>query len=385
MTKPQAAAEQLVKVMTMNSGELSAKASEIFEAWAEKKGLEGKAKERAFQDFLRLVQKSKYEPGEAIGVIAAQSISEPATQMTMRTYTLATQRDRLSKVTQGLPRLVEIFDVRKTLEKNMKIFLKPEYNNKDDATRVANFIKSRKVADVVASDSIDLANMQIELDLERSEEAEGIKRLCEKLQVVVESRGKKVSIKPKKDDIKSLRKIRAKLLHAHVEGIKGIEEVVVVKEGEDWIIQTSGTNLKKVLNLPEVDGRRTTTNDIEQVYDVLGVEAARNIILQETRDTLDEQGLDIDVRHLLLLADTMTVDGEVKPIGRYGISGQKASVLARANFEETKKHIINASFYGESDMLRGVIENVLVGGIVPVGTGIVKLGVDVAKLKAAAE
>jgi DNA-directed RNA polymerase subunit A" len=364
---------------------LSQKSKELFEKWAQDRALNEKTKEKAFQDFLRLVEKSKYEPGEAIGIIAAQSISEPATQMTMRSYTLATQRDRISKITQGLPRLIEIFDARKTFEKNMKIFLKPDFNNKDDAAIVAKKIKACKVSDTITADSIDLANMCIELDLENAGDSDKIKSLFEKTQIEVENRGKKVYIKPKKEDIKSLSRIRTKLLQAHIDGIKGVDEVVVVKDREDWIIQTVGTNLKKILRLPEVDVSRTTTNDIYQIYEVLGIEAARNAILYETKDTLSEQGLDIDIRHLLLLADTMTVNGEVKPIGRYGVSGEKSSVLARANFEETKKHLINASFYGETDMLKGVIENVLVGGIVPIGTGMVRLGIDVEKLKKIAE
>ena len=365
--------------------ELNSKMIEQFEKWCTQHSVTGKHKEQALEKYRQLVEKCQYEPGEAIGIVAAQSISEPATQMTMRSYILATQRDRLSKVTQGLPRLIEIFDVRKTYEKNMKVFLKPEANDKDKARELAARIKARKVRDIISSDSIDLANMRIELELEKASDKEKIEKLLAKTKIEVTSRAEKVFIKPKKDDIKSLRKIRAKLLKAHIDGIKGVEEVVVVKENEDWIIQTVGTNLKRILKMPEVDVSRTTTNDVQQVHEVLGIEAARNIILNESKATLDEQGLDLDVRHLLLLADTMTVDGEVKPIGRYGVSGEKASVLARANFEETKKHIVNASFYGEKDMLRGVVENVLIGHIVPIGTGMVKLGIDVEKLKEVAK
>ena len=303
------------------------------------------------------------------------------THNTMRTYTLATQRDRLSKVTQGLPRLIEIFDAKKSLEKQMKIYLTPEYNTKEKVKDIADQIKSKKVRDVIESDSIDLLDLKIELDADENEK-ENIIELVKKANLEVTSRGKKISIKPKKSDVKVLRKLRAKLLDAHVDGIKGIEEVVVVKDGDDWIIQTAGTNLKKVLKIPGVDISRTTTNDIFQVYEVLGIEAARNVILQETKATLDEQGLDIDIRHICLLSDTMTVDGDVKAIGRYGVSGAKASVLARANFEETKKHIVNASFNGEKDNLSGVIENVLVVQSIPVGTGGVELKVDVDKLLA---
>jgi DNA-directed RNA polymerase subunit A" len=170
------------------------------------------------------------------------------------------------------------------------------------------------------------------------------------------------------------------LLDAHIDGVKGVDEIIIVKDNDDWILQTAGTNLKKVLKIQGVDVSRTTTNDIYQIHEVLGVEAARSVIFNETRATLAEQGLDIDLRHLGLLADIMTVDGEVKAIGRYGVSGAKASVLARANFEETKKHLVNASFNGERDRLTGVIENVMIGQIIPVGTGGVKLAIDVDKL-----
>ncbi len=305
------------------------------------------------------------------------------THNTMRSYTLASQSDRLSKVTQGLPRLIEIFDARKTFEKNMIIYLKPEFNTKEKVREIANEIKAASVSDVIVSDSIDLIELRIELELEKDRYKDMIKALFEKYlkDCKVEYRGTKIFVKPTNDDVKNLRKIKNKILRMHIDGVKGIKNVVVIKEGNDWIIQTNGTNLKKILLMDEVDVSRTTTNDVHQVYEILGIEAARNVILKESKETLEEQGLDVDVRHLMLLADVMTVDGEIKDIGRYGVSGKKASVLARANFEETKKHLINASFYGEIDNLRGVVENVLVGQLTPIGTGTVELTVDMEKLK----
>ena len=302
---------------------------------------------------------------------------------TMRSYTMASQSDRLSKVTHGLPRLIEIFDARKTFEKNMFIYLKDGYNTKEKAKEIAGKIKSMKMSDIITYDSIDLVNMQIEFELERESYKDEVKELLEKhaKDCDITTRGKNIYIKPKKDNVKNLRKIKNKLLKLHTQGVKGIENVVVIKEGEDWIIQTTGTNLKKILHVDGIDMSRTKTNDIHQIYDVLGVEAARNVILQESKDTLDEQGLDVDVRHLMLLADMMTFDGTIKDIGRYGVSGKKASVLARANFEETKKHIVNASFYGEKDKLEGIIENILIGQIAPIGTGMVELAVDMEKMK----
>ncbi len=307
------------------------------------------------------------------------------THNTMRSYTLASQSDRLSKVTQGLPRLIEIFDARKTFEKNMIIYLKPDYNTKEKARDIANDIRGMKISDVIRSDSIDLVEMKIELDLEANVDREELKKIIVKYMknTEVSSRGNCVYVKPAKEDIKNLRKIRQKLLKLHVKGVKGVDNVVVVKEGDDWIIQTAGTNLKKVLKMPEVEIGRTTTNDLHQVYEVMGIEAARSVIMRESKETLDEQGLDVNVRHLMLLADMMTFSGNIKAIGRYGVSGKKSSVLAKANFEETKKHLINASFYGEDDTLDGVIENIIVGQIAPIGTGMVELSLDMEKMRSA--
>jgi DNA-directed RNA polymerase subunit A" len=358
-----------------------------FEEYCKNNGITGKAKEEKLKMLETLVEKYLYEPGEAIGIIAAQSISEPATQMTMRSYTMASQSDRLSKVTHGLPRLIEIFDTRKTFEKNMFIYLKPEYNTMEKAKELANKIKESKLKDMLVYDSIDLVEARIEMELEKEPHKEKVKETLDKYAkgCEVHFKGKNIYIKPEKGDSKNLRKIKNKLLKLHIEGLKGIENVVVIREGDDWIMQCTGSNLKKTLMLDWVDPKRTTTNDIHQVYEVLGIEAARTILLKETMNTLQEQGLDVDARHIRLLADMMTFDGSLKDIGRYGVSGKKASVLARANFEETKKHLINASFYGESDTLDGIIENVLIGQIAPVGTGTVKLTVDAEKLRKAAK
>lgn len=354
-----------------------------FDEYCKLKQVPEKVKKEKLELLKKMISKYIYEPGEAVGIIAAQSISEPATQMTMRSYTLASQSDRLSKVTQGLPRLIEIFDARKTFEKNTIIYMKPEYNTKEKCKEVASQIKESRVIDIIKYDSIDLLNMRIEIELERESDKTKIKNLVDKYfkGTEVSYRDKKVFIKPKKDDIKNLRKIKNKLLKTHVDGIKGIENVVVIREGEDWIIQTAGTNLKKLLEIDAVDISRLKTNNVHQVYEVLGIEAARNVILQEAKETLDEQGLDVDMRHLMLLSDMMTFSGDVRAIGRYGVSGGKSSVLARANFEETKKHLINASFYGEADTLDGIIENVILGQLAPIGTGMVDLTIDMDKLK----
>ncbi|ERG98637.1 MAG: DNA-directed RNA polymerase, beta'' subunit/160 kD subunit, partial [Haloquadratum sp. J07HQX50] len=129
-----------------------------------------------------------------------------------------------------------------------------------------------------------------------------------------------------------------------------------------------------VLKIDGVDATRTTSNNIHEVRKNLGIEAAREAIINETMETLREQGLDdVNVRHLMLVADIMTNNGEIESIGRHGISGSKESVLARAAFEVTVNHLLDAAVHGEEDDLDGVIENVIAGKPVAIGTGDVDL------------
>jgi len=122
-----------------------------------------------------------------------------------------------------------------------------------------------------------------------------------------------------------------------------------------------------------VDTTRTRTNNISEISVVLGIEAARNAIIHEALATLQEQGIMVDVRHIMLVADMMCMDGEVKQIGRHGIAGEKESVLSRAAFEVTVNHLLDAAIANEVDELSGVTENVIVGQPIQLGTGDVKL------------
>ncbi len=167
--------------------------------------------------------------------------------------------------------------------------------------------------------------------------------------------------------------MKEKLRKVKVRGLKGIKQVLPVKRGEEYIVLTSGTNLKDVLELPDVDVVRTFSNDIHEVYAVLGVEAARQAIINEVYRVIEAQGLNIDIRHIMLVADIMTANGNVKGITRYGVVSDKASVLARASFETPIKHLINAALEGEIDNLTSVVENVMINQPVPLGTGLPNL------------
>ena len=165
-------------------------------------------------------------------------------------------------------------------------------------------------------------------------------------------------IKPKSQegiDLIEVYKLKEKLKKTHVAGLKGVKQVLPVKEDEDYIIHCAGSNLKEALDMEEVDGARTTTNQIFEIAEVLGIEAARNAIIKEAYKVIRDQGLEIDIRHIMFLADIMTRTGVIKGITRGGISGEKESVLARASFETPMKHIINASLVGEKDHLNNVV------------------------------
>jgi DNA-directed RNA polymerase subunit A" len=325
-----------------------------------------------------LYSRSSYDPEEPMGVVAAQSLSEPATQMTMRTYHFAGTAG--IQVTLGLPRMLEIFDARREPRTpTMSVYMTDEYQNVDGVKKVAKEIREVKAKDLIISTTTDLTEVQIRCKLDLKKVA-GLDLTPEKIAKSIKIRntetaleGDYIVLKPKKVDLKNLHKLKYSLLESHVKGIRGISQVVVTKEIGEWVINTLGSNLKKVYDIEGVDFTRTISNNIFEVLDVLGIEAARNVIISQAKYTMEEQGLGVDVRYIMLLSDLMTIRGNIMAIGRYGISGKKASVLVRASFEETKKHLTAAAIKGEKDELKGTIENIMMNQIAPIGTGVFTL------------
>ncbi len=326
---------------------------------------------------LKHYKRALVEPGEAVGIVAAQSIGEPGTQMTLRTFHYAGVREQ--NVTLGLPRLIEIVDARRIPSTPiMSIYLdKDNRKSKEAATEVARNIIYTVVEDVAKAVYDDPKNEEIVVELDSTlMENRGVS--ADKLQdalalpgCTVRARGKKVYVKPKKPEER--KKLLDKVISHHVRGIPGIKRVLVTEEKGEWVIRTDGSNLPKVLETAGVDPTRTTTNHVHEIAKTLGIEAARNALVKEALDVLEEQGLDVDIRHIMLVADIMTDTGEVRQIGRHGISGAKSSVLARAAFEITVPNIVDAAIKGEADLLQGVTENVIVGQSIPIGTGLVNL------------
>ncbi|MBL7206226.1 MAG: DNA-directed RNA polymerase subunit A'' [Candidatus Aenigmarchaeota archaeon] len=335
-----------------------------------------KERKQIEEKVIKLYKEYKYSPEEPVGVITAQSLSEPATQLTMRTYHFAGTAG--IQVTLGLPRMIEIFDARKSpTTPSMMIYILQEFQDIEKVKKIAEQIKEVKVKDVVKTTTVDMTDLWVKCKPDMSKlKRYGIemKTLKKKLKVRdglvdVDEEENVIIVKLKKKDIAGLYKLKYNFLETHIAGIKGITQVIVLKEGDEWVINTLGSNLKKVFNVEGVDTTKTFSNDIFEIYSVLGIEAARNSIINEARYTMEEQGLGVDVRYVMILADLMTFEGDIRAIGRYGISGQKSSILVRASFEETKKHFIAASISGESDGLRGTVENIMMNQVAPIGTG----------------
>lgn len=289
-------------------------------------------------------------------------------------------------VTLGLPRLIEILDARKEMKTPaMEIYLEKEYNNDVDKVRkIAALIKQITLKELSTEFSLNMVKNQIEITLNKKRMKGlgiGEQFLVNKLQESLKGMNVKqlktcIVVKSKNEegeDLKELYKTKEKIKDVVVKGISGITQVMPVKNRNEFMIITAGSNFKEVLNLKEVDSTRTTTNNIFEVWQVLGVEAARKAIIKEAETVIKDQGLDVDVRHIMFLADVMTSSGRIRGVTRSGITGQKESVLARASFETPIKHIMNAALVGEEDRLNSVIENVILNQPIPLGTGLPEL------------
>lgn len=344
--------------------------------------LKKKEVQAIIEDAEREYENSLIEPGEAVGTVAAQSMGEPSTQMTLNTFHYAGVAE--INVTLGLPRIIEIVDARKNPSTPiMTVYLDEEHRyDREKALEVARKIEGTTIENLAQSMTIDILNFEfiIEVDPERLEKSDlAMERIKKKLEGSFKSAefevdGYTLIMRPKKaQKIADLRRLAEKVKKHRLKGLSGVGKTIIRKEGEEYVIYTEGSNFKQVLKVPGIDPTRTRTNNIHEIAEVLGIEAARNAIVEEIVNTMREQGLEVDVRHIMLVADMMTLDGVIRPIGRHGVVGEKASVLARAAFEITTQHLFEAAERGEVDPLNGVVENVLIGQPVPVGTGIVRL------------
>lgn len=327
-------------------------------------------------------ERALVEPGEAVGTVAAQSIGEPGTQMTLRTFHYAGVAEL--SVTQGLPRLIEIVDARNNPSTpTMKIYLDNKIaSDRNDAKRIARDIEMILVESVASNISIDLLRQAIDIRLDpelMEDKGLSVESVAEAIQEKLKGKGEVepgdnvIFVYPANDTLAELQRLSEKIRDFRVKGINDVTHVVIRKEPDGYVLYTEGSNLQDALEIDGVNPHKIYTNNLREIYQVLGIEATRNAIIKEAMNVLREQGMDVDIRHIVLVADMMTTDGSISQIGRHGISGSKNSALARAAFEVTIKHLLGAGIAGTKDPLRGITENVILGQLIPLGTGSIDL------------
>ena len=412
-----------------------------------------------YDNIINLFEKSKISPGEMVGIIAAQSIGEPATQMTLNTFHFAGVSAK-SNVTRGIPRLTELLHLSKNMKSpSTKIFLKEEFNNdRNKSTYIKNKLEYIVLKDIIKNNQIyfDPGN-NFETNIEEDKEMLKIyqefteiqkidfekkcpwiirfvfdKQLMMENNIIMddiylafmkyESNTNKIDYYLSDDNSKELiarilingiedgeikdnglydqtniistfKNIMNDLLNNLViKGIKNIKNLIVTENtsikkenGEyisnnEFILESDGVNLYKVFNSKYVNYIDTISNDIIEIYECLGVEAARNMLIEEITSVCDDAGEYINSRHIELLVDTMTNKGSLTPINRQGINRGDVGPLAKSSFEDTTDQFIKAGIFGEKDHLKGVSSNIMMGQTIKSGTGYTELLLDEDKL-----
>ena len=428
-------------------------------------------------------KKAIIAPGEMVGIIAAQSIGEPTTQMTLNTFHLAGVASK-SNVTRGVARIEEIL----TLTENPKnpsctIHLHPkDETNIERVNEIMTRIEFTKLREIVNSVEIcfdpDEMNTLIQQDdgvLKQYNEFERMMNECAgSVEAdddenkagggaggVVDSNKSKwilrmemnaeemvtrsitmedvhfaiknayneascvysdynseqlvfrirmnnlVNNKSKllqnpldqQDKIYVLKNFQDQLLdHLILRGVKHIKRVTprkvsdslietegVYEKKDTWVLDTVGTNLMELLKLDYIDSNRTYTNDLKEIYNVFGIEAARQAVLNELTEVIEFDGGYINFHHLSLLCDRMTCNDTMVSIFRCGINNDNIGPIAKASFEETPEMFLKAARHGELDTMRGVSANVMCGQEGYFGTSAFQLVLDIEKMKENAE
>ena len=397
------------------------------------------------------------QPGEQVGIIAAQSIGEPATQMTLNTFHLAGVAAK-SGMTRGVPRLKEVFKVTKAPKAtSLSIFLKPEFReDKEKAREVAQDLELTMLRDIVTSaglyydpkDETTVVPEDRELvafyklfeqrdmagEAEGSEEAGPMENAFSKWMLRLEFNKETMfnrnitmddvayvlnekfnntinmiyadfnsqklimrirldrGMDADQDDYTNFKKFQARLLMTvAVRGVPGIkaasfsksENRVEIIEGNptkvsEYSIDTDGSNFIEVMNHPAVDPTRLYTTNVHDLLDILGIEAARGILLSEIDSLFADAG--VNYRHLGLLIDSMTRNGRLMSVDRYGINKNNIGPLAKASFEETEKILLRAALFGEMDPVTGVSAKIMTGQTIRGGTTFSQLLLDEAAM-----
>jgi DNA-directed RNA polymerase II subunit RPB1 len=384
------------------------------------------------------------QPGEQVGIIAAQSIGEPSTQMTLNTFHLAGVASK-SNVTRGVPRLKELLKVTQNPKAiSLSIPLKKQFRDSiEKARQVAQDLELTLLKDIVTKTAIyfdpsdtttvlpedkDLIEFYTMFETEQNNEqwSKWLLRIefdrdtmfqknitmddvrfalmnnySKQVNVIYSDYNSdklimrirlSLDIKEEKDasrdDILNLKKLQNRLLTTLViRGVQGIKSVSYRKdtnyyelnEGKyeqitQYILDTDGSNFLSIMNHPYVNGNELLSSHVHDIYENLGIEAARATLLNEFTSLFAESG--VDFRHIGLLCDWMTRVGKLLSVDRYGINKQDIGPLAKASFEETEKILLKAALFGEIDPITGVSANIMTGQPIRGGTGFSEILLD---------
>ena len=384
------------------------------------------------------------QPGEQVGIIAAQSIGEPSTQMTLNTFHLAGVASK-SNVTRGVPRLKELLKVTKNPKAiSLTVPLKKEYRDSiDKAREVAQDLELTILKDIVTKTAIyfdpsdtntvleedkDLIHFYSIFEQDKIQDADKWSKWLVRMEfdrdtmfaknismddvafaleqkfteevhliysdynsdrLVMRIRLTNDQKDSTKDDILNLKKLQNKLLTSIViRGVSGIKSVSYRQEKnyyelrdgkyeaiDQYILDTDGSNFLDIMNHPYVNGNGVMSSHVHDIYENLGIEAARATLLNEITNLFADAG-GVDFRHLGLLCDWMTRVGKLLSVDRYGINKQDIGPLAKASFEETEKILLKAALYGEIDPITGVSANIMTGQPIKGGTGFSEILLD---------
>jgi DNA-directed RNA polymerase II subunit RPB1 len=399
-------------------------------------------------------------PGEMVGMIAAQSIGEPTTQMTLNTFHFAGVASK-SNVTRGVPRIEEILSLSENPKQpSTTVYLKEEEEtDRVRAQEIKYTLEYTSLKDITSSVSIcfDPDDMQTLIEEDKplmeeykafsdmlqecsnSEPEEGGEKSKWVLRFILDKEAmldkninmddvhfaiehsykgeisciysdfnadklvmrarldKSLTNRKKKsldqsDEIYKLKNLQANLLNNIIlRGIKKIPKVLLRKspnqlrfsdgnyEKEDtWVLDTVGSNLPDILTLQDIDVNRCYSNDIQEVYRTLGIEAARACILNEVQEAFDESY--INYHHLSLLCDRMTATKKMVSVFRHGINNDDIGPIAKASFEETPEMFLRAARHAELDIMTGISANVMCGQEGYFGTGFFQVMLDINEL-----
>lgn len=334
------------------------------------------------------------EPGEAVGAIAAQSIGEPGTQMTLKTFHFAGVASM--NITLGVPRIKEIINASKNISTPIISAPLDVENDADFARVVKGRIEKTTLGEVteyfeevyLPDDCFILIKLDLErirlLKLEVNVDSITDSIVAAKLGVKypdIRTAGKDILTVSGVETSKSsmyyvLQHLKKNLASVVIKGIPSVTRAVIhmdEQKGSAYKLLVEGDNLIGVMATRGVKGTHATSNNTYEVFRTLGIEAARKTIMEEINYTMTNHGMSIDIRHTMLLADLMTFKGEVLGITRFGLAKMKESVLMLASFEKTADHLFEAAYYGQRDTINGVSECIIMGIPMSIGTGIFKL------------